>query len=186
MRQTASPEACGGSLVTEETSQGARVATVVVGVDGSDGAQQALRVAVQEARLRGAGLRVVTAWHMPAMSYGGVVFSPGIDPADFKDSAGAALETALAALGGQANDVQVERVVRGGRPALVLLEEARGADLLVVGSRGHGGFAGLLLGSVSHQCALHADCPVLIVHKPDGTAEQAAAPAGGRRQPEAR
>jgi nucleotide-binding universal stress UspA family protein len=162
------------------------MATVVVGVDGSDGAQEALRVAVREARLRGARLRVVAAWHLPAMTYGGVVFSPDIDQADFKDSASGALETALAALGGQAHGVQVERIVRMGQPALGLLEEARGADLLVVGSRGHGGFAGLLLGSVSHQCALHAACPVLIVHKPDGTAQQAAAPAGGGRQPDTR
>ncbi len=162
------------------------MATIVVGVDGSDGAQEALRLAVQEARLRGAGLRVVMAWHMPTVAYGAVVFSPGIDPADFKDSAGAALETALAALGGQANGVQIEPVVRRGQPALVLLEEARGAHLLVVGSRGHGGFAGLLLGSVSHQCALHAACPVLIVHQPDRTAQHSAVPAGGGRQPEAR
>ena len=162
------------------------MATMVAGVDGSDGAQEALRLAVQEARLRGAGLRVVTAWQMPAMTYGGVGFSPDIDPADFKDSASASLEKALAALGGQANGVQIERVVRMGQPAQVLIEEARGADLLVVGSRGHDGFAGLLLGSVSHQCALHASCPVVIVHKPDRTAQQAAAAAGGRGQPEAR
>lgn len=161
------------------------MATIVAGVDGSDGAQEALRVAVREAKLRGAGLRVVTAWHLPAMAYGAAVFSPDIDPADYEDSASAALETALAALGGQANGVEIERVVRMGQPALVLLEEARGADLLVVGSRGHGGFAGLLLGSVSHQCALHASCPVVIVHKPNGTAEQAAAPAGGRTHLEA-
>jgi nucleotide-binding universal stress UspA family protein len=57
-----------------------------------------------------------------------------------------------------------------GQPALVLVEEARGADLLIVGSCGHGDFAGLLLGSVSHQCALHASCPVVIVHRPDSTA----------------
>jgi nucleotide-binding universal stress UspA family protein len=59
-------------------------------------------------------------------------------------------------------------VVDFGQPAQVLIDEARGADLLVVGSRGHGGFAGLVLGSVSHQCAMHASCPVVIVHgKPD-------------------
>ncbi len=154
------------------------MATIVVGVDGSDGAQEALRVAVREARLRGAGLRAVMAWHMPAMAYGAVVFSPDIDPADFKDSAAAALEKALTALGNQADGVQIERVVRMGQPALVLVEETRGADLLVVGSRGHGGFAGLLLGSVSHQCALHAACPVLIVHNQ-------AEPPGGRPGPQA-
>ena len=162
------------------------MATIVAGVDGSDGAQEALRLAVREARLRGAGLRVVIAWQMPAMAYGGVGFSPDIDPAVFRENAGATLEKALAALGGQANGIEIERVARIGVPAQVLLEEARGADLLVVGSRGHGGFAGLLLGSVSHQCALHAACPVLIVHKPDRTAQQATAPAGRRRQLEAR
>jgi nucleotide-binding universal stress UspA family protein len=158
------------------------MATIVVGVDGSDGAREALRVAVQEARLRGAGLRVVTAWHTPAMVYGGAGFSADIDPAEFGDSAGAALEESLAAAGGQANGVEIERVVRMGQPAQVLLEEARGADLLVVGSRGHGGFASLLLGSVSHQCALHAACPVLIVHSqtepPSGRPCQQAAEGG--------
>jgi len=156
------------------------MATIVAGVDGSDAAQEALRVAVQEARLRGARLRVVTAWQMPTMAYGAVVFSPDIDPADFQDSAGAALAEALAALGGQAAGVEIERVMRMGQPAQVLIEEARGAAMLVVGSRGHGGFAGLLLGSVSHQCAMHAACPVVIVHKPNTPAQQAAVPAGGR------
>jgi nucleotide-binding universal stress UspA family protein len=146
------------------------MATIVVGVDGSDSAREALRFAVQEARLRGAGLRVVTAWHMPAMAYGAVGFSPAVDPTVFEDSAGAALEAALAGLGEQADDVEIEPAVRTGQPAHVLTEEARGADLLVVDSRGHGGFAGLLLGSVSHQCALYASCPVVIVHEPSRSA----------------
>jgi nucleotide-binding universal stress UspA family protein len=85
----------------------------------------------------------------------------------FEEGASTALDAALAALGEQADGVEIDRVVRMGQPALVLVEEARGADLLVVGSRGHGGFAGLLLGSVSHQCALHASCPVVIVHQPN-------------------
>jgi nucleotide-binding universal stress UspA family protein len=65
--------------------------------------------------------------------------------------------------------VKVERVVNFDQPSKVLIDEARSADLLVVGSRGRGGFAGLILGSVSHQCATHASCPVVIVHadKPD-------------------
>ena len=58
----------------------------------------------------------------------------------------------------------IERRVVEGAPATVLVDESRQADLLVVGSRGHGGFAGLLLGSVSQQCAHHAACPVVIVH----------------------
>ncbi|HXT43555.1 MAG TPA: universal stress protein [Pseudonocardiaceae bacterium] len=146
------------------------MATIVVGVDGSQSAQEALRVAVDEARLRGAVLRAVMAWDVSTMAYGGMSgFGPDIDPTVVEEGARAALDSAVDALGEQATGVEVERVMRMGRPAQVLVEEARGADLLVVGSRGHGGFAGLLLGSVSHQCALHAPCPVLIVHEPNRT-----------------
>ena len=145
------------------------MATIVVGVDGSQSGQEALRVAVQEARLRGARLRAVTAWHMTAMA-GSAGFTPGFDPALLEESASAGLDAALAALGEQAHDIEIEKVVRMGQPAQVLVGEARGADLLVVGSRGHGGFVGLLLGSVSHQCALHATCPIVIVHEPNRTA----------------
>ena len=113
---------------------------------------------------------MVTAWHMSTMAYGAAGLSPGIDPTVFEESASAASEAALAALGEQAHGVEIERVVRIGQPAQVLIEEARSADLLVVGSRGHGGFVGLLLGSVSHQCALHASCPIVIVHEPNSTA----------------
>lgn len=143
--------------------------TVVVGVDGSDGGQRALGVALGEAKLRSARLRVVTAWHMSAMAYGTGGMVPDVDPALFEEGASAALDAALAALSERATGIELERVLRMGQPAKILVEEASGADLLVVGSRGHGGFAGLLLGSVSHQCAMHASCPVLIVHKPDRT-----------------
>jgi nucleotide-binding universal stress UspA family protein len=146
------------------------MATLVVGVDGSDGAQEALRYALGEARLRGAGLRAVTAWHMPTMAYASGGMVPDVDPTVFEESASAALDAALAALGAQADGVEIERVVRMGQPAQVLVEEARDADLLVVGSRGHGGFAGLLLGSVGHQCAMHSLCPVVIVHQPSAPA----------------
>ena len=141
------------------------MATIVVGVDGSTGGQAALRFAVAEARLRGADVRAVTAWHMSTMAYGGG-FGPGVDPTAFEESANASLERALAALGDEAKGVEITRALRMGQPAQVLVEEGSDADLLVVGSRGHGGFAGLLLGSVSHQCALHARCPVVIVHEP--------------------
>jgi nucleotide-binding universal stress UspA family protein len=141
------------------------MATIVVGVDGSVGAREALLHALGEARLRGARLRAVAAWHMSTMAYAGGGFAPGIDPAVFEESARAELDAALAALGSQADGVEIDRVVRMGQPAQVLVEEARGAELLVVGSRGHGGFAGLLLGSVSHQCAMYASCPVVVVHQ---------------------
>jgi nucleotide-binding universal stress UspA family protein len=67
-----------------------------------------------------------------------------------------------------AGDIRIERRVVEGAAAAVLVEESRGADLLVVGSRGHGGFAQLLLGSVSQQCAHHAECPVVIVRPRSG------------------
>jgi nucleotide-binding universal stress UspA family protein len=134
---------------------------IVVGVDGSKSAQAALRFALDEARLRGAGVRAVAAWHVPAAAYG-AAFDPalvtGLEP-----NARGALEHALAAAGEDAAGVDVETVVKEGVPARVLLEEASDADLLVVGSRGLGGFRGLLLGSVGQQCSHHAPCPVVIV-----------------------
>ena len=139
------------------------MATIVVGVDGSSGARAALRFAVREARLRGAAVRAVTAWRVPAIVYGGG-YAPAIDPTMLEENASTALEEAIAALGAQASGVEIERVIRVGQPAQVLVEAAAGADLLVVGSRGHGGFAGLLLGSVGQQVAHHAPCPVVIVH----------------------
>lgn len=141
--------------------------TIVVGVDGSPGADAALRLAVREARLRQARVRAVTAWHVPPAVYGGVAFTPMVDPlGPFRAAAEEALDGALERLGDEAAGVEIERVVREGHAAAVLVEEARGADLLVVGSRGRGGFAGLLLGSVSSVCASHAPCPVVIVPEP--------------------
>ena len=143
------------------------MSTIVVGVDGSESAQEALDFAAREARLRGAGLRVVMTWSMPTMAYDGMGgFSPDIDPTVFEESARAALDATLATLDEQADGIEIEQVLCRGQPAQVLVEQARTADLLVVGSRGRGGFAGLLLGSVSHQCAQHAPCPVVIVRAP--------------------
>ncbi|HUK94285.1 MAG TPA: universal stress protein [Gaiellaceae bacterium] len=143
--------------------------TVVVGVDGSEGAQEALRFAASEARLRGDRLRVVTVWHVPTIAYSGGL-GPAVGFSEFDEDARARLGAALEAAGDEVAGLEVERVVREGQPALELVEEARDADLLVVGSRGHGGFVGLLLGSVGQQCAQHAPCPVVIVHKHGGSA----------------
>ena len=137
---------------------------IVVGVDQSEGAKAALRFALEEARLRQAKLRVVHAWqfgYIGAPGFEGSLPAVGGDLAEFHEAAEAALDETLR--GVVADGVAIERRVDQGAAAPVLIEESRDADLLVVGSRGHGGFAQLLLGSVSQQCAQHAFCPVVIV-----------------------
>jgi nucleotide-binding universal stress UspA family protein len=139
--------------------------TIVVGVDGSEGSLQALRWAADEARLRKALLQVVLAWDYPASLFAGASFSvPDLEIlGDFGKLAEARLGQALQDASSALEGVEVERRVIEGAPALALIEAAKGADLLVVGTRGHGGFVGLLLGSVSQQCAHHAPCPIVIV-----------------------
>ncbi len=141
------------------------MAMIVVGVDGSEAGAAALRFAADEARARGARLRVVTAWHIPPMAYAGAGFAvmPGLDT-ELRKQAEKVADEAVASVG---DDVAVDRVVRQGHPATVLLEAAQDADLLVVGSRGLGGFRGLLLGSVSIECAHRATCPITIVRAPE-------------------
>jgi nucleotide-binding universal stress UspA family protein len=137
---------------------------IVVGVDQSEGAKAALRFALEEARLRQAKLRVVHAWqfgYIGAPGFEGSLPAVGGDLAEFHEAAEAALDETLR--GVVADGVAIERRVDQGAAAPVLIEESRDADVLVVGSRGHGGFAQLLLGSVSQQCAQHAFCPVVIV-----------------------
>jgi nucleotide-binding universal stress UspA family protein len=139
---------------------------IVVGVDHSDGAKEALRFALQEARLRGATLRVVHAWqfgYIGALGIEGSFPAVGGDLEELRRAAAIALDATLVELVADTAGVDVERRVDQGAAAAVLVEESRDADLLVVGSRGHGGFAQLLLGSVSQQCAQHAFCPVVIV-----------------------
>ena len=139
---------------------------IVVGVDHSEGAKAALRFALEEARLRQATLRVVHAWqfgYIGATGLEGALPAVGGELEEFREGAAAALEETLRDVGADKDGVAIERRVDQGAAAAVLVEESRGADLLVVGSRGHGGFAQLLLGSVSQQCAQHAFCPVVIV-----------------------
>jgi nucleotide-binding universal stress UspA family protein len=138
---------------------------IVVGVDHSPGAKAALVFAEEEARLRGATLRAVHAWQYGYIGYTGL---EGAMPALGGDigELRAAAESALATSVREAlprSDVEIEQRAIQGAPGGVLVDESRDADLLVVGSRGHGGFAQLLLGSVSQQCAHHAECPVAIV-----------------------
>lgn len=136
---------------------------VVVGVDGSTCSREALRFAVEEARMRGARLRIVTAWAVPPLSYTGGAGAM-IDPAVFEQGANATLKGAVEEAHGIGDDLEIDSLAVNGSAAAALLSTSEGADLLVVGSRGHGGFTSLLLGSVSHQVALHAPCPVTIIH----------------------
>ncbi len=135
---------------------------IVVGVDGSDCSSRALRFAVDEARMRKARLKVVAAWSVPVMMYAGG-YMPGIDPSTFEHAADAEAEAAIKQVREDAPEIQVEASTPNASAAEALLHAAEGADLLVVGSRGLGGFERLLLGSVSQQVALHAPCAVLIV-----------------------
>lgn len=143
------------------------MSTIVVGVDGSHGAVQALEFAIEEARVRGADVKAVAVWHVPPSVYGAGMVPVMVDPADFEKIGQEALDKSLEEAGAATTGVKVTPLLRQGQAADVLVEEARGADLLVVGSRGLGGFKGLLLGSVSQQCAHHATCPVAIVPNGD-------------------
>ena len=138
--------------------------TIVVGIDDSPGAAAALRWAVDEARLHRATLRVVHAWEWPYAGDLADVVDETLDTKGFTEAATKVVSTMVQqVLGDQIPDIALEEHVAEGSPAHVLLEAAAQADLLVVGSRGRGGFQGLLLGSVSQQCAHHASCPVVIV-----------------------
>jgi nucleotide-binding universal stress UspA family protein len=137
---------------------------IVVGVDGSENASVALRWALQESALRGDTLEVVAAWHYPYASDVGYGFAPAVDPTALENAAAEGLEQALRdACPDKDIRSRVERVVVQGSAANNLIEAAKGADLLVVGTRGRGGFRGLLLGSVSTQCVHHAPCPVAVI-----------------------
>jgi nucleotide-binding universal stress UspA family protein len=145
---------------------------IVVGTDGSPGAQRAVSWALGEARLRKAPLQVVHAWMVPlidALPEPWAVGAPSLGPSDddVHDHLEAAARNLLDACVDEARSadpgVEIHGELVEGRPAAALLEAARNADLLVVGSRGRGGFAGLLLGSVSAQCVHHAPCPVVVV-----------------------
>jgi nucleotide-binding universal stress UspA family protein len=141
---------------------------VVVGVDGSPASQGALARAVEEARLRHGALHAVHAWQFPAemaLASTAVIVPAG----DMQAWAEQTLDDALAAVG--VGDIPVIREVRIGAAGFVLREASRGAELLVVGTRGHSRLTGLFLGSVSQYLAVHAPCPVLVVHGPSSIPE---------------
>jgi len=138
---------------------------IVVGVDGSETSQAALLWAYNEAAHHGASLTAVTTWRAPTLP-----MSPPYGAVPDRDyetqptrAALALLEQSTAALDARSPAVDVRTSIEEGHPAEVLIERSREADLLVVGSRGYGGFKGMLLGSVSQQLVAHAECPVVVV-----------------------
>lgn len=133
---------------------------VVVGVDGSEHAARALARAVEDARLRRAVLDVVHAVPGPVM-FADPVKAPPPSPEVLREAGAKLIDRALA--GVDIEGLETARTVAVGHTARVLCDVARDAELLVVGSRGYGGFRGLLVGSVTHQVVAHAPCPVLVV-----------------------
>ncbi len=137
---------------------------VVVGVDGSPTSAMAMAWAARYARAMGATVRAVLAWHYPAAAGPAPIgVAPAVVAGDIEQARREDLEKAIAATFGDPPSVKVEPKVVYGHPSQVLIDESRDADLLVVGSRGHGGFTGMLLGSVSTHCVTHAACPVTVV-----------------------
>jgi nucleotide-binding universal stress UspA family protein len=142
-----------------ETSGSRRI---VVGVDGSASSNEALEWAGQQAELTGASIDAVTAWHWPT-SYGyPTPVASDFDPAAVATSV---LKEATTPLRGAHPGIEIRTIVVEGHPAQVLVDASQDAELLVVGSRGHGEFGGMLLGSVSEFCATHAHCPVLVIRR---------------------
>jgi nucleotide-binding universal stress UspA family protein len=139
---------------------------IVVGVDGSEPSLEALRWAIDEARVRHSTVRAVYGWFMHWDAPYGFAPPETFDRERLQREAGEALDEWVTQVTGQSPDIEIERDAVEGQAAHVLVGVAEGAELLVVGSRGHGGFSGLLLGSVSQQCAHHAPCPVVIIRKP--------------------
>lgn len=142
----------------EQTNHAARI---VVGVDGSPSSIDALRYAARIADLFDQPIEIVTTWDAPL--YGEATTAAGWEPEQWAEKV---LDRAVDKAFGDTVPPNIVKTIRVGPPARTLVELSAHAAMLVVGSRGRGGFAGLLLGSVSAACAEHAYCPVLVVHGP--------------------
>jgi nucleotide-binding universal stress UspA family protein len=134
---------------------------MLVGVDGSPGAELALQWTIDAAKLRGAKVKAIHVWMpwAPVELHGLAT----IDTKALEDAGRAVLDESIDRVEATELDLSVERMLVPGAASTAMLDEAKDAKLVVVGSRGRGGFAGLLLGSVSHQLAAHAPCPVVVV-----------------------
>jgi nucleotide-binding universal stress UspA family protein len=141
---------------------------IVVGVDGSAGSQEALRWALREARQRGANVEIVNCWALPYLAMSSGYALPFITEEEISAEGHAHIDRTMAECGDdieacKSSGVDVSTAVLQGDAWASLIEESKGASLLVVGRRGHGGLSRLVLGSVSRQVATHAQCPVVVV-----------------------
>jgi nucleotide-binding universal stress UspA family protein len=143
------------------TTEGSAGQVVVVGVDGSDESVAALKWAAAYAAATGATISALMAWHYPAAVGPAPV---GVAPEEITDEVRTSMTEALSkAVAEGAPGLEVQQKIRYGHPAQVLVDASADADLLVVGSRGHGAFTGMLVGSVSIHCVTNAHCPVVVV-----------------------
>lgn len=138
---------------------------IVVGVDGSEPSRQALLWAYFLAQATASTVVAVAAWQ-PLTAYGWIGAGWAATPNDWNPAQDArtALIATIDEVFGEHPPPALQILVREGNAARILIEASEGARMLVVGSRGHGGFSGLLLGSVSAACTEHAACPVLVLH----------------------
>lgn len=147
----------------DDRSAGPEAGRVVVGIDGSHDAEHALQFAFEQASYRNAGLTALHAYQWPASTGPGDMLPLAYDPDDLRDDERRTLSESTSGWAEKYADVDIRHTVVRGRPAAVLIEASAGAELLVVGSRGRGGFKGLLLGSVSQAAIHHAACPVAVI-----------------------
>jgi len=141
---------------------------ITVGVDGSKNAHAALEWAVAEALLRESDLQIVNSWQLPAVSVG-MAFGEYFEACQTRS------RVLVAEASGWARErlhTTVSEVSEQGSPVELLAREAQNSTMVVIGSRGHGGFVGLILGSVSSQLAHHAACPVVVVPEPSPSLSQ--------------
>lgn len=142
------------------SSHDPRHPVIVVGVDGSEAAVAALEWAVQQARTTGGSVKAVMTWQLPYAAYA----MPS--STDLEEACRSRLQDVIDHLGGADAGLEITPVVMAGIPAPTLVQLSEGADLVVVGSRGHGAFSGMLLGSVSQHCVSHSSCPTVVMPDP--------------------
>lgn len=147
--------------MSDDVASGRRI---VAGVDGSEPSKAAPRWAVGQAGLTGGVVEAVLAWQNTSSWYGWS--PPEEEPFDFEEQVRTSLARTMVEAIGANQPVRLTPRVIEGHPARVLLDAAQGADLLVVGNRGHGGFTEALLGSVGRHCVRHAPCPVVVIRGP--------------------